>query len=460
MSEAQTPEPTDTTTLISLAEQLVTRARSNGAAIAEATARSGWELSVKVRLGKTELVQEAGHRRVYLRVLRDQRSALTSTSDLSAAGITRCVDDAMALLDLSEPDPHAGPADSAALYQGGGPELDLFDPSVDHIDAERAIAIAREAEAAALESDSRLSLSEGATFSRVSGHSALVLSTGFCGVQSGTYAALNVVPVVMDEGQKRLRGYHWTARRHFADLEDSQSVGKEAARRTLRQLGSRKVPSAVSPVIFDKDAAKSIIGTFAGCILGGALWRKSSYLLDRVGTPVASKLVTLVDNPLVPRGPGSRLYDGDGLPSLTNEVVREGVLQSYLLDTYSARKLGLPCTNSGSRGGASVSSGTTNFTLAAGDRSPEELIADTPSGLYVTDMMGYGFNAVTGDFSRGAAGFWIEDGKLAYPVSEVTISSNLDEMLKNIDAVANDLELQSSVASPAFRVSKMTIGGT
>src|SRR5690606_16815121 len=154
---------------------------------------------------------------------------------------------------------------------------------------------------------------------------------------------------------------------------------------------------------------------------GGALWRKSSYLLDRVGTPVASKLVTLVDNPLVPRGPGSRLYDGDGLPSLTNEVVREGVLQSYLLDTYSARKLGLPCTNSGSRGGASVSSGTTNFTLAAGECSPEELIADTPSGLYVTDMMGYGFNAVTGDFSRGAAGFWIEDGKLAYPVSEVTI---------------------------------------
>ncbi len=454
MSDANTSE------LTNLAEQLVTRARTAGAAIAEASARTGWELSVKVRLGKTELVQEAGHRRVYLRVLRDQRSALTSTSDLSEAGLARCVEDAMALLELSEPDPHAGPADSSDLYRGGGPDLDLFDPTVDHIDAQRAIDIAQRAEAAALESDPRLSLSEGATFTRVSGHSALVLSTGFSGLQSGTYAALNVVPVVMDEGQKRRRGYHWTARRHFADLQDGKSVGEEAARRTLRQLGSRKVSSTVAPVIFDKDAAKSIVGTFAGCILGGALWRKSSYLLDRVGTPVASELVTLVDDPLVPRGPGSRLFDGDGLPSQRNEVVRDGVLQSYLLDTYSARKLGRPCTHSGSRGGASVSSSTTNFTLAAGDRSPEELIADTPSGLYVTDMMGYGFNAVTGDFSRGAAGFWIEDGKLAFPVSEVTISSNLDEMLKSIDAVANDLELQSSVASPAFRVSKMTIGGT
>jgi PmbA protein len=446
--------------LTELAARLVESATRAGAQTAEAQARAGWELSVKVRLGETELVQEAGQQRVYLRVLRDQRAATTSTSDVTPAGLDRCVSDAMELLDLSEADPHAGPADPSLLYPGGGPDLDLFDPLVESIDAEQAIDRARAAEAAALGSDPRLTLSEGATFTRVTGCTALVLSNGFSGTQTGSYAALNVVPVVMDEGEKRRRGYYWTARRHLADLLDGSAVGREAARRTLRQLGARKIPSQQAPVIFDADTARSIIGTFAGCILGGALWRKSSYLLDRVGTQVGSPLVTFVDDPLTPRGPGSRVFDGDGLPSQRNVVVKDGKLESYLLDTYSARKLGLECTHSGSRGGASVSSSTSNFTLQPGSLSAEELIAQTPSGLYVTDMMGYGFNAVTGDFSRGASGFWIEDGKLTFPVSEVTISSNLDAMLKGIDAVANDLDLQTSVAAPSFRVAQMTIGGT
>jgi PmbA protein len=288
----------------------------------------------------------------------------------------------------------------------------------------------------------------------------MVLSNGFRAAQLGSYASLNVVPVVMDEGDKRRRGYYWTARRHLADLEDGEAVGREAARRTLRQLGARKVPTTEAPVIFDNDSSRSIIGTFAGCILGGALWRRSSYLLERLGTQVGSPLVTLVDDPLLPRGPGSHVYDGDGLPTRKNVVVKDGVLQSYLLDTYSARKLGMPCTASGSRGGSSVSASTSNFILQAGEQSAEQLIRNTQRGLLVTDMMGFGFNAVTGDFSRGASGYWIENGELAYPVSEVTISGNLDKMLQNIDGIANDLDLRTAVAAPSFRVASMTIGGT
>ncbi len=450
----------ETRTLTELAERVVAQAQRAGAEVAEAQARAGWELSVKVRLGEPELVQEAGQRRVYLRVLKNQCSALTSTSDISEAGLAKCVSDAMELLELSEPDAMAGPADPAALYRGGGPDLDLFDPAMASIDAAAAIERATLAEKAALDSDERLTLSEGATFTRVTGASAMVLSTGFSGAHRGSYAALNVAPVVMDEGDKRRRGHYWTARRHLEDLESVEAVGHEAARRTLRQLGARKVESQQAPVVFDRDAARSIIGTFAGCILGGALWRKSSYLVDKLGELVASPLVTLVDDPLVVRGPGSRQFDGDGLPSKRNVVVDGGKLSSYLLDTYSARKLGMQSTHSGSRGGASVSSSTSNFTLAAGELTREELIAQTPRGLYVTDMMGYGFNAITGDFSRGASGFWIEDGKIAHPVSEVTISGNLDQMLKGIDAIADDLDLQTSVAAPTFRVSQMTISGT
>jgi PmbA protein len=450
----------DPAALTQLAESLVQRALAGGATVAEAQARAGWELSVRVRLSETELVQEAGHKRVSLRVLRDNCAALTSTSDVSEAGLERCVRDALELLDLSEPDPFSGPADPKDLYRGGGPDLDLFDPKVGEIDADFAIAAAKEAEAAALSADPRLTLSEGATFSRVTGASAMVLSTGFAAAQLGSYASLAVSPVAMDEGDKRRRGYHWTASRHLADLENSAAVGREAARRTLQKLGPRKVPTTEAPVIFDNDSARSLLGTFAGCILGGALWRRSSYLLDRVGTQVTSPQVTIVDNPLIPRAPGSRLFDGDGLPSRVNTVVKNGVLESYLLDTYSARKMGLPCTASGSRGGASVSASTTNFVLSAGEQTPEALIKSTQRGLLVTDMMGFGFNAITGDFSRGASGFWIENGEVAFAVSEVTISGNLDKMLQAIDGVANDLDLRTSIASPSLRIAQMTISGT
>jgi PmbA protein len=450
----------EATELEALASNVVERARRAGADVAEVSARRGFDLSVRVRLGKTELVEEAGHRGLSLRVIRGQRVALSSTSDVTETGIQRLVADALELAELSEPDPFAGPADPSELCHPPHPDLDLFDPSIAEILAPEAIRIAETAERAALGCDPRLTLSEGATFSRSTGTSALVLSSGFSGVQRGSYASLAVAPVVEDEGGKKRRGHYWTAHRHRAELEPADAVGTEAARRTLRKLGARKVPTTEAAIVFDPDVSRSLIGTFAGCIMGGAIWRKSSYLLDREGSQVGSPLLTLVDDPLLPRAPGSRPYDGEGLRSRRNVVVEAGILKTYLLDSYSGRKLGgRRSTASAARSGG-VGPSTSNFLLLAGTMTPEALLADTGTGLYVTEMMGFGFNAVTGDFSRGAGGFWIENGKLAFPVSEVTISSNLDAMLKSVGAVANDLVLKTSTAAPTLRIDRMTISGT
>lgn len=446
--------------LAELARDVVRRAREGGADVAEAIARSGSELSVKVRMGEVELVEEAGYRGIGMRVMKGRRVALTSTSDLTPAGLSRFVGDALELAELSQEDPFAGPADPALLMKGEIPDLSTFDPEGGNIDAAQAIERARAGEEAARGFDPRITNSEGATFSRTAGGFALVLSSGFEGGYKGSYQSLSVVPVAADEGGKNRRGYHWTARRFLADLDDPRKVGEEAARRTLAKLGARKVPSCQAPVVFDPDAARSILGLVAGVIMGGGIWRKSSYLVGREGTRIASDLVTIVDDPLIPRAPGSRPFDGEGLPSRKNVVVENGMLRTYLCDSYSGRKLGHAPTGSASRGGSGgVGESTSNFLFQPGTMSPAELLASTKSGLYVTEMMGFGFNAVTGDFSRGAAGFWIEDGKLSHPVSEVTISLNLDDLLKSIDAVANDLDLRTSTAAPTFRVAKMTIAG-
>src|SRR5690606_36379330 len=237
--------------------------------------RQGFDLSVRVRLGNPERVEEAGHRGVSLRVLRDQRVAITSTSDLSPAGLERLVNDAIELLDLSQPDPCAGPAAPELLAKPPFPHYDRYDPRVARVDADQALRIATLAERAALAFDPRIKLSEGATFARSSGVGVLVLSSGFSGVQRSTYASLSVSPVVEDEGGKKRRGHYWTANRHFDGLENTEFVGQEAARRTLGKLGARKVPTTEAPVVFDPDEARSLLGSFAGCVLGGAIWRKS-----------------------------------------------------------------------------------------------------------------------------------------------------------------------------------------
>ncbi|MCS6899599.1 MAG: TldD/PmbA family protein [Myxococcales bacterium] len=447
--------------LIDLADDLVQRALRRGADIAECIARSGNELSAKVRKGEPELIEEAGHRAVGLRVIKNRRVALTSTSDLSPEGLERFVSDALELADLSQEDSFAGPADPDLLLRGAGADLQTFDPTSSALDAATAIAWARTGEQAALRYNPQITNSEGATFCRTTGGFGLVLSSGFRGGYKGSYHSLSVVPVADDEGGKKRRGYHWTAHRFIARLDDPRSVGEEAARRTLARLGARKVPTCEAPVIFGPDVSRSILGMLAGVVMGGSIWRKSSYLVGREGTVVASPLITVVDDPLIPQAPGSRPFDGEGLPARRNVVIEEGILRTYLCDSYSARKLGRAPTGSASRGASGgVGETTSNFLMLPGAMSHDELVANTPRGLYVTEMMGFGFNPVTGDFSRGAGGFWIEKGRLSFPVSEVTISLNFDRLLQSIDAVANDLDLRTATAAPSFRVASMTIAGS
>ncbi len=447
--------------LTDLATDLMKRALSRGVDVAEVRARSGSELSVKVRLGEPELIEEAGHRSVGMRVMKGGRVALTSTSDLTPSGITRFVEDAIELVEVSQRDEFAGPADPALLAKGPLPELDLFDAKTDAVDAAQALELARRGEAAAREADPRITNSDGGSFSRTTGCFAMVLSTGFTGGYAGSFSSISVVPVADDEGGKKRRGFYYSAKRHLSDLMSPEDVGKEATRRTLRKLGARKVPTCEAPVVFDPDAARAILGLLGGAIMGSSIWRKSSYLVGREGTLVASPLVTITDDPLVPRGPGSRPFDGEGLLSRNNPVVEDGKLVQFLCDSYSGRKLGRGPTASAARGaGGGVGPSTSNFILSPTKTLASDIVKDTKRGLYVTEMMGFGYNAVTGDFSRGASGFWIENGELAFPVSEVTISLNLDELWKRIDAVGDDLDLRSSTASPTLRVGSMTIAGS
>ena len=456
MAELKLPIDREMNELLELGDRIVKMARDRGGAdlVAECVLRSGAELSAKVRKGEPELVEEAGTRSAGLRVIQGKRVASTSTSDLTDHGIERFVADAIELVGLSQEDPFAGPADPKLLSDpGSAPDLDLYDPAGGAVDAARAIALAKEGEEAAFAFDSRITNSEGATFGRNAGGSAMVLSSGFRAWMKGSYQSLTVVPVAADEGGKNRRGYHWTARRHLAELDPPAEVGREAARRTLRKLGARTVPTCEAPVVFDPDAARSILGMLAGCAMGSAIWRKSSYLVGREGTRVASDLVTVVDDPLLKRAPGSRPFDGEGLASRRNVVVERGMLRTYLCDSYSARKLGLKTT--GNAGGVHNLIATAPGHVVA----IAELLKQAGSGLYVTELMGQGVNPVTGDYSRGASGFWVESGSLAYPVHEITIAGNLRDMYRNIVALGDDVDRRGSIHTGSVLVGEMTIGG-
>lgn len=451
---------TEIEALLKMGQDVVERAKKAGADVAEAVVADSSELSARVRLGEPELIEEAGSHAVGLRVIKDGRAATTHTSDPTEAGLATLVADAMELAALSEPDELALPPDPSQLASSF-PELDLYDPEGGGIDAAQATRLAIEAEQAARDLDPRITNSEGATYGRNRGRRALVTSGGFQGAYEGSYQSLYVAPVADDEGGKKRNGFHWDARRYVADMMSPAEIGAEAARRTVAKLGARKVPTTQVPVIFDPDAGRALLSLFFSCASGGAIYKRASYLLGKKGERVASDLVTLVDDPLIPRAPGSRPFDGEGLASRKNVVVEQGTLQTYLLDTYSARKLGEDSTGSASRGvGGRPSVAPTNFHMLAGETAPEDIVKGTKQGFYVTSMMGFGFNAVTGDFSRGAEGFWIEDGERAYAVGEVTISLNLDELLKTVDAVGTDLDPKTRYACPTFRVAKMTVAGS
>jgi PmbA protein len=442
-----------------IARRVTEMATGSGADAAEVIVRAGSELTAKVRLGEPELVQEAGSRALGLRVFKDGRRAVTYTSDTRPEALAAFVRETVELAGVAEPDDLNVLPDRDELATSV-PELELYDDEAVTVDAAEGLRRAIAGEKAALAFDPRVTNSEGATWSRTLGAVAFATSGGFSGGYRGSYQSLYVEPICDDADGKKRNGYWWTGGRYLSELDDPAAVGAEAARRTVATLGSRKVDTGEMQIVFDREAGRAIVGMLFSVANGSAFYRKSSYLVEREGTLVASDLVTIVDDPLIVRAPGSRPFDGDGLPTRKNVLVRAGVLETVLCDVYSARKLGRRSTGSAGRGvGGNPSPTTSNLIMEAGTVSKDELVKQTGRGLYVTSMMGFGFNPVTGDFSRGAAGFMIENGELTFPVSEITVSANFDDLLQRIDLVADDLEMRTSTACPTFRVSRMTVAG-
>jgi PmbA protein len=440
-----------------LLAEVLRRARARGATAADGYLIEERHFSASVRLGEVETVTHARDQRLSLRVFVGLASAASSTSDLSPQSLERVVDEATALAKITAEDPHAGLPDPAELIEHV-PDLDLEDVAGDSTSPEDKIAIAREAEAAALASDPRITNSEGAEYGDRRARFAYATSHGFARAYATSSFTISVAPVAAANGEMQ-RDYWWSTARKRACLEDPASVGRTAAARAVRRLGSRKISTTEVPVIFDPENAASLIRALAGAASGPSLYRRASFLLDRLGTTIAAPRVTVVDDGLIPGALGSRPFDGEGLATRRTVLVREGVLESYLLDSYSARKLGLTSTHHAVRDGSGVTVATTNLMLLAGPSTPAELIASVKRGLYVTELIGFGVNAVTGDYSRGAVGLWIENGELTHPVEEVTVAGNLLEMFTRIEGIGNDLTLRDRTAAPTLLIGRMVVAG-
>jgi len=433
-------------------------ARARGATEADGFLIEEQHFSASVRLGQVDTVKHSREQRLSLRVFAGKASAAASTSDLSRASLERVVDEATALARVTAEDPHAGLPDPADLISVV-PDLELQERDGEDLPPEAKIELARQAEAAALESDARITNSEGAEYWDRRARYVYATSHGFAGGYATTAFGLSVSPVASAGGEMQ-RDYWYSATRHRATLEEPAAVGRTAARRALRRLGGRKVKSVEVPVVFDPDTAASLVRSIAGAASGPSLYRRASFLVDRLGKRIAAPAVTIVDDGLIPRALGSRPFDGEGLATRATVVVGEGVLESYLLDSYSARKLGLRSTHHASRDGAGVGVSTTNLMLKAGPTPPEELIRSVKNGFYVTELIGFGVNGVTGDYSRGAVGLWIDNGELAYPVEEVTVAGNLLEMFAAVEGVGNDLVLRDRTVSPTLLIGRMVVAGS
>lgn len=440
-----------------LLEELLSRAKARGATEADAFLIQEQHATVQVRLGQPEAVTHAREQRLSLRVFIGKAAASASTSDLSRDSLERLVDEATSLARLTAADPLAGlpdPGEMATLI----PDLDLYDPDGHAIALEEKLSLAKRAEAAALAADPRITNSEGTeAFDRQAEYT-YATSQGFAGTYRASSFSLTVSPVAAANGEMQRESWYTLARKRER-LDPPEEVGRIAARRALRRLGARKMKTTEVPVIFDPETAASLVRALAAAASGPTLYRGTSFLLNRLGKRIASSQVTIVDDGAIPGALGSRPFDGEGLAIRRTVLVNEGLLESYLLDTYSGRKLGLPSTHHAARDGSGVSVATTNLSLAPGTASPEELIASVKRGLYVTELIGFGVNMVTGDYSRGAVGLWIEEGQLAYPVEEVTVAGNLLEMFQAIEGVGNDLALRNRTSAPTVLVARMVVAG-
>jgi PmbA protein len=442
-----------------LASDVVSRATKAGASAAEAIVREGTEFSTVVRLGQVETLKEAGSRGLGLRVFVGKRAASTYSSDFTQEGIQHLIQGALELARVTSEDPCAGLPEPDQLGSVSG-DLHLYFEDVYSLPPEERIDYARRAERAALDCDPRLKNSDGGAFDASTGRKVLANSLGFLGDSRGSHCSVSAVPIAQAEDGTMQRDYWFSMARTLTRLASPESVGREAARRTLRRLGARKVASTQAPIVLDPQVAGSILDNIFDAANGSAIYRQSSFLAGKLGEKIAGANVTVIDDGTMPGGFGTTPFDGEGIPTRRTLVIENGVLKSYLLNTYTARKLGLKTTGNAARGLAgNPGIGSGNFFLQPGQKTPQQIIGEIKSGFYVTEFLGFGVNLVTGDFSRGASGLWIENGELTFPVEEVTVAGNLKDMLNNISEIGNDLEFRSSTACPTLRIDGMMIAG-
>ncbi len=441
-----------------IATDVIRMAREKGASGAECTISEGDEFSVLVRQGEVDKLQEAGSRGAGLRVMVGRRTGSAYTSDLSPEGLAKMVVSAMELSTITSEDPHAGLPDASELgkYEG---DLKLYYEDPPELDAIAKIAAARTAEAAAFAVDPRIFTTEGASVDSYQGTRAFANSDGFAGSYRSSNCSLSCVPVAKQDDAME-RDYWYSSARAWHMLEDPAEIGRIAATRALRRLGARKVPTQKAAIVFEPRIARSLLGHIFEAVSGDSIYRDSSFLAGKLGEKIAHENLTVIDDGTLPGLFGSSPFDDEGVPSRRTVVIEKGVLKNYLLNSYTARKLGMKTTGNAARGitgNASVGHG--NFYIPAGELPPEDIIGKIKSGLYVTELIGQGVNIVTGDYSRGAAGMWIENGELAYPVSEVTIAGSLIRMLQELEAIGTDLEFRGSIAAPTLMIPEMTISG-
>jgi PmbA protein len=445
--------------LQSIAQHAIERAKKSGATAADAMIREDDTFSVTVRMGEVETLKEAISRSLMLRVFIGKRTATSHSSDLSDAIVDQLVDETVEMARLTSEDQSGGLPAEAVLREGSLPDLNLIDRSWDILTPEQRISLATRTEAAALSTDKLITNSDGASFEYACSRVALANTMGFAGKYEGTGAVLVCVPIAQSkEGMQR---DHWlSAARHRRSLGAPEDIGKKAATRAIRRLGARKIRTCQVPVVFDPLCSRSLLNHLFEAVSGSAIYRRSSFLIDQIGEEVASSVVSVIDDARMPAGLGSVPFDDEGVPTQATAIIENGVLKNYLQSAYTARKLGSKPTGNGSRAASGVVTiGPTNFYLKSGPYTPEDIIGSVQRGMYIVELIGFGVNTVTGDYSRGAVGIWIEDGKLTHPVHEVTIAGNLREMLKNIEMVGSDVTFVGSIAAPTLKISNMVVSG-
>ncbi|MFA5984651.1 MAG: metalloprotease PmbA [Methylococcaceae bacterium] len=433
--------------LKSIVQTLLDEAKTQGASAAEAGLSQENGLSVSVRLGEVETIEHHCDQGLGLSVYFGQRKGSASTSDLSLQSIKETVSAACSIARYTSEDNYAGLPDQAWLANTF-PDLEVNHPWP--IDVDQAMAMAIECENTARFYDPEISNSEGASVNTHQGIRVLGNSLGFLQGYESTRHSLSC-SVLAQRGESMQRDYWYSVARNASQLDEAAAVGKRAAERTLRRLGARRLTTRQAPVLFSAEIATSLLGSLIGAISGGNLYRKSSFLLDALDTQIFPEFIHIYEQPHLKNALGSAAYDAEGVATQSRDIVSEGILRGYVLSTYSARKLGMSST--GNAGGVH------NLTITPGGLDFKGLLGQMHTGLLVTELMGQGVNMVTGDYSRGAAGFWVEQGEIQYPVEEITIAGNLKDMYRQIQAVGNDVEYRGNVRTGSILLERMSIAG-